>query len=969
MQQGSSDAMPDNKKKKSIFQSMTNMAHSQPKTKSNLGVTNPSTFDNSDQVSLQNNLPPKKRLSELKGMIKGVGNAKEGVKDDQPVRVETIYESRQSIQEPPRNVMAPPGMQGAQRPPVSFGPPAQPGPFGPQGQGYPPGPPGSMQPHPSQMGQPVATDPPSFMGVGRASTAGPHPGQIQHVKSEESGKKGSGGGFLGGLFHKQGSKTKDVKPQSPQQMPPSSQRPTQPPTQSSYVPFRPGQTGQPLGPHPMFAGQPQAQRGPPGLPGPSPSPPLFQDPTQPAPALQTAQIVTIRRPSALTVSSAQSNPGSQQSPNQRPNMPSPQGSQGPFKQQVGPSPLGHRASQMGLRDENGIIASQTSPQLSDDSPLERQAVGNSAAIPRLSPNRKPVGSGNSRDAPFMTSAVPPAAMRPERTASPSPRQDEQRAPSQLSYVQQSSHRESSGGFNDMRQPSLASPEPSPVPSQSNHSSSPRLHGDQFARDSPGLRESGQGLGVFPNGLSPTGPMNPPGLNGVPNGLAWGPNGVRPAAPPLTSPSASARVPPPRTPSSPVPSVDQGKLSKFFGAYDGGKPAAQPLANKEKSAASKFLGAFKRTSKQNEAPTSQPRPQASPQVAQQTARPGVPGPVGPGGIPGPGSVQGPSGAPPGQIRIPPVQSGQGRGSMLIQRQAGWPQVGQMPPQGIPLSMQAQAGRGQIPPGMIMQGGRGLMPQAMPAGAVSVPPHMRRPAAPGKQENEPQYDEVPIPVGYQAVHGYGPGGMVAFSPYNAGRPGHTPVQYAQFPPAVQPGFPQQQWDPRFMQPQQAGLPPGTGASTSQSLPQGVSNSIPYQGAPQQPQVRVPSQNPSPTPQQFQSNAVQNQLPRQFHPPQPVYQSGQTSPPGQGQVQTQPIQTPQIQQNQRQGQGFQRDSSPASQARSNMSWTATPQNRQSPVSFQHPNPRPIPFHNPVSEPSRSLTVPLVAEHHLLSPYTSLP
>ncbi|KAI1746634.1 hypothetical protein F4782DRAFT_523877 [Xylaria castorea] len=937
--------MPD-KKKKNIFASVANMAHSQPKPKSNLGLTKAPVFDNSDHVSLQNprdNVPPKKRLSELKGMIKGVGSAKEGAKDDEPVRVETIYESRQSMQSPPGNITAPPGMQGAPRPSVSFGPPAQLGPFGSQGQAYPPEPQGSMpprmQPHPSQMGQPVATGPPPFTGIGRASTAGPQPGQIQQVKSEENGKKSSGGWFSGGLFNKQGNKTKDVKPQPLQQTQPSSQRPTQPPTQATYVSFHPGQIGQPLGPHPMFAGQPQALRGPPGQ---SPSPPLFQDPTQPPPSLQKAQMITIRRPSGITVSSTQSVPGIQQQPNQRPGMPSPQGSQSTFKQQAGPSPLGHRPSQMELRNENGIVASQTSPQFSDGSPLEGPTAVNSVVIPRSSPNRKPVGSGNSRDASFMTPAIPAAATRPERTASPSPRPDEQRAPSQLSYVQQSSHRESSGGFNT-RQPSLPSPEPSPVPSQSNHSSSPRLQGGQPPRDSPGPRESGQGLGVFPNGLSPAGPMNASGPNGPPNGLAWGPNGVRPSVPPLTSPSAPAHTQLSRAPSSPVPSVDQGKLSRFFGAYDGGKPAAQPQANKEKSAASKFLGAFKRSSKQSETSSSQPRPRTSPRIAQQAMQPGMPGPAAPGGIPGPGGVQGPPGAPMGQVRIPPVQPGQGRGSVPTQIHAQQMQDSR----GQLVLMPAQAGRGQFPPGMMMQGGRGQMTQAMFPGPGSVPPHMQRPAAPGRKGNEPQYDQVPIPRGYEAVHGYGPGGMLAPSPYNAGRPGLPPAQYAQFPPAGQPGFPQRQWDLRLMQPGQAGLPSGTAPGAPQTLPPGVPNNTPYQGAPQQSQPQGPSQTPSPVPQHFQSNVAQNQPAQQFQQSQPLYPSGQMSPPGQGQMPTQVVQNPQSQQSQPYGQNGQRsqqDTSPGSQAPSKLNWAGTPQNRQSPVSIQQSNPTP----NPIPQPS---------------------
>ncbi|KAJ2969447.1 hypothetical protein NUW58_g9988 [Xylaria curta] len=494
-QQGHADAASE--KKKNFFSSVTGMGHSQPKPKSNLGLARPSTFDEPDQVSFQNS--GKGRLSELKGMIKGVGNAKEGAKDDQPVRIETVYEPRLSMQGPPRNEAVPSGMPGAQRQPVSFGSPVQSGPFGSQAQTHVPGPKASMQPHPSQMGQPVTTSPSPFVGVGRASTASPQPSQVQQVQSEENGKKSSSGGFLGGLFGKQGNKMKDVKLQSPQQIPPSSQRSPQPPSHVGHSAFRPGQMplpGQQLGPHPMLAGQPPIQRGPPGQ---SPSPTLFQDPAHPPPSLETAQAITIRRPSEITLSTTQSHPGTHQSSSQRPNMPSPQGSQSTFKQQAVASPLGQRSIQIGMQNDSGIMASQTSPRLSDDSSLEKPTVGNPSGIPRFSPNRKPVGSGISKgEGAPMTSVVAPGITGPDRsTASPSPRPIEQRAPSQLSQVQHTSQGRSSGMFNDMRQPSLPSPEPSPVPSQSNPSSSPRIQGDQFARHSLDPRESGPALVFSP----------------------------------------------------------------------------------------------------------------------------------------------------------------------------------------------------------------------------------------------------------------------------------------------------------------------------------------------------------------------------------------------------------------------------------------------------------------------------------------
>lgn len=902
--QGSPDA-PD--KKKRFFPPM---GHSQPKPKSGLALTKTSPFDESDQASLHNSGdhgPNKTRLSELKGMIKGVGNAKEGTKDDQPVRVETIYENRQSMQSPPRTLTEAPGIQAPQHHPGPFVPPVQPKQFNPQGQPGPPGPQPAMHPHPPRIGQPTGAAPPSFMGIARASTSGPQPGQAQPVKSEESGKKSSGGGFLGGLFHKQGHKTKDAKQQAPQNAPPTGQRLAHPPAQGGHPPFRPGQMpvpGQRIGPHPMLAGQPPTQHGPPGQ---SPSPTSFHDATQPPPSLETARVMVIRRPSEITLSS-QSSPGTPQpSGQQRPGMPSPQGSQATFRQQAVPSPLGQGQGQ----PRSVSAASQTLASTSEQSPLGKPTAINATTMPRNSPNRKPVGSGASKaNGPFMTSAVSPAVMRPDgSTGSPVPRPGEQLGPGQFPQGQQNPHAGPSGRH------SLSSPEPSPVPSQSNRSSSPGLQGNQFARNSPGLRESEQGLGVFPNGLSPPG--------GIPNGVG------RPAVPPLAPGSAAVRGQPP--PSSPVPSMDQSKLAKFFGAYDGGKPAAQPQASKEKSAASKFLGAFKRSSKQNEAPPTQKRPQTSPQVPQDGMQPGLAAPPGTG--PSPGGMPRSSG---GSTRPQdmPVHSGQGRGFIPGQSPpqpmpGGRGQPGQMPLQGM--SIPPQAGRGQMPPGMMMQGGRGQMPPGF-AAVGPVPPQAQRPGPPSQQANEPQYDQVPIPRGYEAVHGYGGGGMLAL----AGRPGPAPFPYGQQHPApVQPGFPQpQQWDPRMMQSFAPGIPSGVITGHPNAIPQGVSTGIPNRGSPQPPQWQGPSHSQSPTPPNFYPASVQNQIPpRQSPQQQIVHQPSQMSLPLQGQVPSPPAQNPQFQQRQTSGQEPQRGPSPGSQIQLNINRTGTPQQTQDQAPIQQP------------------------------------
>jgi len=834
-------------KKKNFFASVAGITHSQPKPKPAPGLAPSSTSEDADQVSLQNHgdtVPVKKRLSELRVMIKGVGNAKEGAKDDQPVKVETVYESRPSMQAPLRGNLPLPGPEGPRRQAEQFTSQSQPGPFGFQAQQNTFRSRPSMQGPPLQAGeQPMAMNPPSFSGIARAGTGASQATQTQPpAKSEEGGKKGTAAGFLGGLFNKRGNKAKEVKSPSPQPMPQLSQRPMQPPPmQTSHLPFRPGQVslpGQQLGPHPMLAGQPPAQR-----PGQIQAPPT--DPGQPAPFLQTAQLVTIRRPSEITVST-QTSP---QPNNHR--MPSPQPSQVSLRQYAGPSPLRQQPNQTGPQNDGSIAPSQTSP-LSDNSG-ERLTTA-APPISRIAPNRKPVGSANSRtDGPYMTSAVPPAGARPERsTASPSPRPGEQqRAPSQLSQVHQSLQTASSEGEKDMHQPSLPSLVPSPVPS--NNSSSHRAPGDHPAGDSPDLRGSEQGLGVFQNSPNLSSLTDASGPGSGPNALRWGPNGFRPMVPPLIPPSAEDRVNPAHAPNSPAPSTDQGKLSKFFGAYDGGKPAAQPQANKERSAASKFLGAFKRSSKNNDISQSQQRPQTSPQISQNPTRPGMPAPS------------------PGRPTASPGTAGE-------QIQAGRGQPGQMPPNGMP--MQGQARQGTTMPGMV-QGGSGQMP-----------PYMQRPGPPTKAVDEPQYDQVPIPGGYEAVHGYGPGTLLAPSPYNAGRPGLLPMQYAQHPAIMQAGYRLRPIDPRTLQTSQVGVPPGIPPGVlpaPRNVPQGwPNNTVTQQSGQLHPQERV--QNAPTNRQNLGPSPPQNQFPpQQFVQRQPRQEPATTPQGAQPQQVSQPQPNP--------------------------------------------------------------------------------
>ncbi|KAI1493668.1 hypothetical protein F5X96DRAFT_153650 [Biscogniauxia mediterranea] len=925
-------------KKRTFFGTVTGHNQPQPKPKSNIGLAKTTGMDRFDVASTHSAgdaAPMKKRLSELKGMIKGVGNAKEGAKeaarDDQAVKFNSPHTSHRLMQGMQDSVRGAPG-------PAGFSvPPAHPGAFGSQrhlgspGSPPQPGQQGFMVPQRAQGSQlpngqtdPLPSPPP--VGVARVGTGGSLSPQAQQAQNDEGEKRGSGGGFLGGLFHKQANKPKESKtPSNPPGSPPG-QRTMQFSPMQSGQPFRPGQMhipGQPIGPHPMYAGQPQFPQGLSGQPGAqravTPDDPLspgINDPGSPQ-YVQTAQAVMLRRPSEITVSQTQ--PGNTQALSPpRSNMPFHQGAQGAATRiSPGPSPLGSAHGYPGEVEYDEDAASRGSPQLSEESFQEHLGVTNSSAMPRTSPNRKPVGSPPSKqDGPYMTPAQPPARLNEQR-------------PSEQNLLAGPSNWQG-----HTRQPSLPSSTNSPVPSQ--QSGSPMLQGSSPSTERQG---SAEGLGVSNNASTQPGVSAGPGpQQGSPS---WAPNGLR-------SGPQFANIQPPRLGGSPAPSMDQSKLSKFFGAYDGGKAPANPNASKDKKAASKFFSAFKRSSKQNESNQSQQkRPAPNQQLPPQTARPGVPGQPTQTGQPsqtGQQAKQPAAASPPGPSgQQSPPQSGMARPPMN-----GPPPPGPVPaqPQGpMPpgpghsqMSPQAQAGRGQISP-PTMQGGRGQMSlQQMQA--------LSRTQAPNKVQapGEPQYDNVPIPRGYEAVHGYGHDRiLVSPSPYNIGRPSFPPPQFLQYQPMQRQPVPPQ-WDPRMMPPPQTGAPhcpgpiPGPAPGLVQTGPQGVMPPPAIQHPLQQPQIQASPQNSSPSLQGVASHAIQNPPPQQQQPtpPQPNNQLNQGSITEQHHVQSQLAPNPVIEEPSVEPRNnLHQSHSPAAQTPSSSNWGSVPESNNSPASLQRHEP----------------------------------
>ncbi|KAI1101858.1 hypothetical protein F4804DRAFT_354196 [Jackrogersella minutella] len=776
-----SDQNAAGKEKSSFFGGGANLNKFQVKQKSNLGPPRASTFDhenNPEHASM------KKRLSELTGMIKGVGNAKDGAKDDQPAKPSTAYP-------PPR-----PSIPGPTR--------SQPG-----------------------QSSPLAGIP---LGMERSSTGGSRPPEGQQAQGDDGREKKPIDGFLGRLFNKQGSKPAESKqPNQQTPPPPPGQRlPQQFSTQPSR--FGPGQMpppGQPFGP--MFFGQQQplmhgglqgqhAMQQPmllPGQPNPrdhitSPASPQF---------LGTAEAVLIRRPSEITVSQNQPG-GTPLPPGQRPQFEFQQGPQANIRPPTVRDSDARNVNRQLIGDD---VFSAPGP-ISRDSPHRSRPSSPDVSVSpfanRSTPNRKPVGSGfMKQDGASPISQHTRNPMQPTKPNDPSPQtetaEDEGKLSSQPPSGQQSPTLGKSG---HVRQTSLPSPgRPLIIPQPGQVTFQPVVGGAQVPHRGPmspsqDRQPSGQPQEISQRQRGMSQPVQrPAGYLPSPSGSnpqyspgqipqPWGPN-FSYANPQRPGQLQNANGPP-RFVGMPALPPDQDKtIKKFFG--DDSKnhnfhPTQPQKESKEKSAASKLLSAFKRGSKQSN-PNQSPQPQRPPpghHTPPQTARPqqgnqpvkhqpisgpSPTGPVGPMGI----RSQGP--LPPGQGRGVPMPPGPFSPDHMHHHHPVMTGVGRGAP-----PPQAQAGRGQNP----QVGGGGLTPQALG--------QQRRKSA---QNLEPQYDQVPIPRGYEAVHGYGNAGTIATSPYNVGRPSPPPASHRQFQSFGPQGAPQQ-WDPRAM--------PGPGQHPGQLQP---------------------------------------------------------------------------------------------------------------------------------------------------------
>ncbi|ORY60646.1 uncharacterized protein BCR38DRAFT_43771 [Pseudomassariella vexata] len=664
------------------------------------------------------------------------------------------------------------------------------------------------QGHPGQLGPHVTRQRSETQGSGQPSLIGAS--SIAESQKAGEGRKSGGGGFLSGLFGKRPeSQAKESQPQPQpqysQQMLPRGQFPMQPGQQFHPGPGQPTQNFAPRimygfpnghvppGQGPMMAGsqvsQGQIQQFPPA-----------QQPGQPGqlgPPGQGAQggMVAIRRPSQTNVPMHLQ---PQASPNERPIMPSQQGSQTTMRPDE--HELRHPLSSNPVNSQATpavAAAPATSPHLSQNSSQERLSIAGSSIGPRVSPSRKPVGSGSARQASIslaMVSSAPAAGpknkyqLSEEAGRKAEPDGNEQQLSTQAPPIRTSSQLGSPDNVNNghMRQPSLPTPSPSPAP----HGSSPRpelqrlsplsphqqsLHplGTQISPLPPaaggfGLTDrqlAGQAIGPAQGPLqvgqqTPGGPGQPEMAPG--QLLQSGPNAQQPWPVPtdtnMSGPQGQEQTSVQWRPQPASLHEQKSSVSRFFG---GGKrressspqPSnSNPSAPPKESTSSKLLGAFKRSSKQPDAN----RPQRRTSSGQQLP---------------PHLIQDR-----GQMPSHMTQNGRGMipGQPMPQGPLG--SFGPSPAPGHPQGPQIGLG---VPPSQ-MQNGRGM------------PPMMQ-----GTNSPEPQYDQVPIPMCYQPVRGYGGPSDISASPYGQ----------QQYQPTTQlSGSPPQQWDPRIMPPQQATPPNG-------------------------------------------------------------------------------------------------------------------------------------------------------------------
>ncbi|KAK8067686.1 hypothetical protein PG996_006798 [Apiospora saccharicola] len=536
-----------------------------------------------------------------------------------------------------------------------------------------------------------------------------------------------------------------------------------------------------------------------------------------------------------------------------------------------------------------------SPPLSRKSSQERVSIGGASMVPRNSPARKPVGSslarqdlGNPASPANQTnvvttqnavSAAPTSGLRhhvkSDSTVTVEPVEDHPALSDQPSLT----HIGEKGGFGHDRQVSIPTPSilsaQSPISQDANRSSGHSQHQQLSPKPSTGFDVQAPNTAAPADRQRSTGPQpgnapdNSPGLAPPqnPHAQTWGPqDSSRPGT--IQGPAPQQQNPQQmqnqlRTQTGPTPEHQKSTMSKFFGGSKKQQAALQPSnssAQSKESTKDKLKSVFKRSSKAPEPNQQQQQPQQQRPHGQQQQMHipmmqggrGAPGqpmpmgmqrpPMGPNGTPQ-GSFGGPGQAPPG-----PMQAGQGRGQMPPQMmqplmQAGRGQMflpGQIPPQMLH-QMQLQAGRGQQMPPHIMTG--------MFAGRGQPPPQQQLSPAGGRGQ-EPQYAQVPIPQGYQPVHGYGNTGVAAFSPYMYGQ------QFQGYP------SPMQQQQQQQFGPSPSNSPPSAQSPFGPGQPQfqgGMQMGM-AQGAPQQQFAQpqgFPQGRPQPSPHHSQSPPPQQPL----------------------------------------------------------------------------------------------------------------
>ncbi|RYP43072.1 hypothetical protein DL770_011866 [Monosporascus sp. CRB-9-2] len=882
-------------KKRTFFGSAAHTSPALSKPRSSLNLVRTATAE----VSLPQNHgggpdgPVKKRLSDFKGIFKGNSSAK----DDQPAKSTTVYattsSSRGSVQ-----------AQGIQRP-----------------QGIPgfPGAQTQQKPLPVQTPPafPTPRPPPPLPTTSKFSIESRNSTQDDHEKS-------SGGNFFSNLFGNK-SKAQEHKPQ-PKQAHSQDPGPGQFPTA-----VHPGQQPGPgrIPPHnQQFAGRQMY---------PNQSPPQQvrsgqQDPPQPmtggaVPSKvmpgQDGHLAHARHFSQSSVTQqSQPEASSQQqhfSQPQQPPMPPQQTSQSSQTPPPKFDPLHSNPISPSQQPVDGLAAAgaalEESPKSSQHSPQDRSSTGEPSIANRVSPNRKPVGSGPSRqERASITSAQGiPAATQGNTAASNAGESVGKHDPTSRTPPKEdgpASHPSSAekasqfGTTGHIRQPSLPSPAQSPPPQEQSpgpvsQQRFPTASGQQVSptpstsAQPPVSQVNRQEHGGASNALQgrlgeaqqqqqhqekPSESVSPVSSADIQHNPHM--TGALPASHGQTlQPRPSQqflRSHSPQPVPSPTPSQeDHISVSTLFGSMTKTTVQASPAqpGDKEKSTKSRLFSAFKRN-KQTEAQKPQiAKLQPNQQVPPHLMRPAMPSHMGQPGQPFPGQYQA---VPLGQQPRGPMQPSQGRGQVVpfhslpphIQAQmlAG---RGQMPPQ-------MQAGRGQMPPQMQagrgqmstvpMVGGRGQVP-GQGIGGPGQPPSQRFQGSPqmqpqaqlkqsSQQPGEPQYAPVPIPAGYQAVHGYNVPSVVAPSPYDIRRPSASP------PPAHPNqqyyGIPQphgnlaQQWNPE-MAPNAQAIPQG-----SQPSPQFHPTPQPY--GPQTAQNQVPPQQPQPQPQ---ANTIQSLNSHPGHP----------------------------------------------------------------------------------------------------------